>query len=176
MNRAVFLDRDGVINIGVVKDGKPFAPANVDEFRVAPGVSEALAALKAAGFLLIVTTNQPDVARGDIRREDVEAIHDYMRALLPIDDLIVCFHDDRDLCCCRKPLPGMIYAMAFKHEVQISKSYMVGDRWRDIGSGKAAGCTTILVNAFPESKRVEPDVELADLLAASRWILARTKD
>ena len=173
MNRAVFLDRDGVLNVGVVKGGKPFAPATVDEFQIAPGVKEACTALKEAGFLLIVTTNQPDVSRGAARREDVDAIHDYMRSLLPIDDLIVCFHDDKDQCACRKPLPGMIYAMAVKHEVQIPKSYMVGDRWRDIGSGKAAGCTTILVNAFPESTRIDPDVELADLLGASRWILAR---
>jgi D-glycero-D-manno-heptose 1,7-bisphosphate phosphatase len=173
MNRSVFLDRDGVINVGVVKNGKPFAPATVDEFTIAPGVAEACAALKAAGFLLIVTTNQPDVSRGAMRREDVAAIHDRLRSRLPIDDLIVCFHDDSDRCACRKPLPGMIYAMAVKHEVQIPRSYMVGDRWRDIGSGKAAGCTTILVNAFPESTRIEPDVELPDLLEASRWILER---
>jgi D-glycero-D-manno-heptose 1,7-bisphosphate phosphatase len=96
-----------------------------------------------------------------------------MRSLLPIDDLIVCFHDDKDLCACRKPLPGMIYTMAVTHEVQIQKSYMVGDRWRDIGSGKAAGCTTILVNAFPEEKRIEADIEFADLLTASKWILSR---
>jgi D-glycero-D-manno-heptose 1,7-bisphosphate phosphatase len=173
MKRAVFLDRDGVINTGVVKEGKPFAPLTVDEFEIAPGVPEALADLRAAGFLLIVTTNQPDPARGRGTRAEVDAIHAHMRSVLPLDDVFVCFHDDKDLCACRKPLPGLIYAAAVQYEVQISRSYMVGDRWRDIGSGKNAGCTTILVNAFPEEKRIEPDVELADLLAASAWIRKR---
>lgn len=171
MTRAVFLDRDGVINTGVIKDGKPFAPLTVDEFEIAPGVPQALANLKAAGFLLIVATNQPDPSRGRGTREQVDAIHAHMRCVLPLDDVFVCFHDDKDLCACRKPLPGLIYAAAVHYDVQISRSYMVGDRWRDIGSGKSAGCTTILVNAFPEQKRVEPDVELVDLLAASAWIL-----
>jgi D-glycero-D-manno-heptose 1,7-bisphosphate phosphatase len=173
MNRAVFLDRDGVINVGVVKKGKPFAPMAVEEFQIAPGVHEALAALKAAGFLLIVTTNQPDVARGQGTRAAVDAIHAHMRSVLPLDDVIVCFHDDPDLCACRKPSPGMVYAGAVKHEAQLSRSFMVGDRWRDIGCGKAAGCTTILVNAFPEPTYVAPDVELADLPAAAKWILER---
>jgi D-glycero-D-manno-heptose 1,7-bisphosphate phosphatase len=173
MNRAVFLDRDGVINVGVVRDGKPFAPLTLDEFQIAPGVPQALANLKAAGFLLIVVTNQPDISRGLGRRDQVDAIHAHMRQVLPIDDVFVCFHDDKDLCACRKPLPGLIYAAAVRHEVQIARSYMVGDRWRDIGAGKNAGCASILVNAFPEEKRIDPDVELADLLEASRWILLR---
>jgi len=173
MRRAVFLDRDGVINRGVVKAGRPFAPSTVDEFAILPGVPEALARLRAAGFLLIVTTNQPDVARGHALRTAVEAIHVRMRAELAIDDVLVCYHDDDDRCACRKPSPGMIYAAAVQHEIQPSRSFMVGDRWRDIESGQNAGCTTILVNAFPESKRARPDVELADLAAAASWILSR---
>ena len=173
MKRAVFLDRDGVINRGVVRAGKPFAPFTVDEFEILPGVAQALADLRAAGYLLIVTTNQPDIARGDGTLAGVESIHAHMRDVLPIDDVVVCYHDDVDKCACRKPKPGMIYAAAVKHEIQIGSSFMVGDRWRDIGSGRNAGCTTILVNAFPEEKRVEADIELPDLLAASRWILSR---
>jgi D-glycero-D-manno-heptose 1,7-bisphosphate phosphatase len=173
LRRAVFLDRDGVINRGVFKAGRPFAPFSLDEYEILPGVPEALAALRAAGFLLVVTTNQPDVARGLGLREQVEAIHAYIRRHLALDDIRVCYHDDRDRCACRKPHPGMIFAAAVEHEIQIAHSFMVGDRWRDIGSGKNAGCTTILVNAFPERDRIEPDIELPDLLAASRWILAR---
>jgi len=173
MKRAVFLDRDGVINRGVMKAGKPFAPFTLGEFTILPGVPEALARLRAAGFLLIVTTNQPDVARGYASRAAVEVIHAHMRAEMAVDDILVCYHDDADRCACRKPAPGMIYAAAFQHEIQPSRSFMVGDRWRDIEAGRNAGCTTILVNAFPEPKRVEPDIELADLLAASGWILSR---
>jgi D-glycero-D-manno-heptose 1,7-bisphosphate phosphatase len=171
MRRAVFLDRDGVINRGVVKEGKPFAPFTIDEFEIFPGVAEALESLRAAGFLLIVTTNQPDAARGNGSLDGVKEINAHMLKVLPIDDLFVCFHDDKDLCVCRKPKPGMIFAAAFKHEVQVSRSFMVGDRWRDIGAGKNAGCGTILVNAFPEEKRIAADIELADLPAAARWIL-----
>jgi D-glycero-D-manno-heptose 1,7-bisphosphate phosphatase len=173
MTRAVFLDRDGVINRGVLKEGQPFAPFSMAEFEILPGVPDALASLRAAGYLLIVTTNQPDVARGHASRAAVEAIHAFMREQLPLDDIRVCFHDDGDRCACRKPKPGMIYASAVEREVQLARSFMIGDRWRDIGSGKAAGCTTILVNRFPEPAQMEPDIELADLPAAARWILSR---
>ena len=171
LRRAVFLDRDGVINRGVFKAGKPFAPFSLSEYEILPGVPEALASLRAAGFLLVVTTNQPDVTRGAARREQVETIHQYIRDRLAIDDIRVCYHDDSDQCACRKPLPGMILAASVEHEIQVRRSFMVGDRWRDIGSGKNAGCTTILVNAFPEKTRIDPDVELPDLAAAARWIL-----
>lgn len=173
MTRAVFLDRDGVINRGVIKDGKPFAPFSVDEFQILPGVPEALSSLRAAGYLLIVATNQPDVARGHASRAAVEVIHAFMRRQLPVDDVRVCYHDDEDRCACRKPLPGLIYAAAVEREVQIGRSFMIGDRWRDIGAGRNAGCTTILVNAFDEPTRIEPDIELPDLPSAVRWILSK---
>jgi D-glycero-D-manno-heptose 1,7-bisphosphate phosphatase len=175
MNRAVFLDRDGVINRGVMREGKPFAPFTVEEFEILPGVPEALASLRAAGYLLIVTTNQPDVARGHGSRAASDAIIRHMRRQLPLDDVLVCYHDDRDGCACRKPKPGMIVAAAVTHGVELAKSFMIGDRWRDIGAGKSAGCWTILVNAFPDppGTRIEPDAELADLPDAARWILGR---
>ena len=114
----MFLDRDGVINRGLVKDGKPFAPFTLQEFDILPGVSEALASLHAAGYLLILTTNQPDVARGHATRAQAEAIIAHMRRQLPLDDVLVCYHDDIDGCVCRKPKPGMIIAAAVAHDVQ----------------------------------------------------------
>jgi D-glycero-D-manno-heptose 1,7-bisphosphate phosphatase len=171
LKRAVFLDRDGVINRAITKDGQPSAPFSLDEFEILPGVIDALGALRAAGFLLIVTTNQPEIARGGARREQVETIHQFMRTRLPLDDVLVCYHDDSDKCACRKPRPGMIIRAAVDHEVRLDRSFMVGDRWRDIGAGKNAGCRTILVSPFPESLRIEPDIELPDLVAAARWIL-----
>jgi len=172
LNRAVFLDRDGVLNPGVTRDGRPWAPFSLAELAILPGVPEALARLRAAGFQLIVVTNQPDVARGNATKAGVESIHGYMRQHLPLDDIFVCYHDDQDACCCRKPLPGMIYAAAFPREIVLGRSFMIGDRWRDIGAGKAAGCRTVLVNAMVEKIRIEPDIELADLPAAASWILA----
>jgi D-glycero-D-manno-heptose 1,7-bisphosphate phosphatase len=156
-----------------MRNGKATAPFRLDELQILPGVPEALAALRAAGFQLIVVTNQPDVARGHAERAHVDAIHALMRARLPLDDIRVCYHDDRDGCACRKPHPGMIYAAAVEREIQLARSFLVGDRWRDIGAGKAAGCTTILVNAFPAETRVEPDVEVRDLSAAVDWIASQ---
>jgi D-glycero-D-manno-heptose 1,7-bisphosphate phosphatase len=173
LNRAVFLDRDGVLNGLVMRNGQPTAPFSLDEVLILPGVPEALAALRAAGFQLIVVTNQPDVVRGNAEKAHVEAIHAFMRARLPLDEIRVCYHDDGDGCACRKPKPGMMYAAAVEREIELARSFLVGDRWRDIGAGKAAGCTTILVNAFPEEARTEPDVELHDLFSAVDWITSR---
>ena len=170
MTRAVFLDRDGVLNDRVLRNGQPTAPFSVDELRISRGVPEALGALRAAGFQLIVVTNQPDVVRGHAERGHVEAIHALMRVSLPLDDIRVCYHDDGDGCACRKPKPGMLYAAAVERDIQLARSFLVGDRWRDIGAGKAAGCTTILVNAFPGETKVEADVEFPDLSAAVKWI------
>ncbi len=178
MRRAVFLDRDGVLNRAVQRDGRPFVPSSLDELQILPGVDEALGRLRAAEFLLIGATNQPDVARGLVSRESVEAIHEFMRKRLPLDDMRVCYHVDADRCACRKPQPGMMFAAAVARQIQLHRSYMIGDRWRDIGAGKAAGCTTILVNAFPEetAPRIAPDIELPDLPAAAEWILQFAAD
>jgi D-glycero-D-manno-heptose 1,7-bisphosphate phosphatase len=173
LNRAVFLDRDGVLNGLVIRNGQPTAPFLLDELQIVPGVPEALTALRAAGFQLIVVTNQPDVARGHAVKADVEAINASMRACLPLDEIRVCYHDDGDRCACRKPKPGMLFAAAVEREIELARSFLVGDRWRDIGAGKAAGCTTILVNAFPGEAKVKADVEFPDLSAAVDWIASR---
>jgi D-glycero-D-manno-heptose 1,7-bisphosphate phosphatase len=174
LRRAVFLDRDGVLNRTVYRGGRLFVPSSLDELDILPGVREALSRLRAAGFLLIGATNQPDVARGLVSRASVEAIHELMRKQLPLDDIRVCFHVDADGCACRKPQPGMLFAGAVARQIQLARSFMVGDRWRDIGAGRAAGCTTILVNKTAEDDAPSspaPDIELPDLPAAADWIL-----
>ena len=173
MRRAVFLDRDGVLNRAVQRAGRPFVPSSLDELEILPGVDEALGRLRAAEFLLIGATNQPDVARGLVSRESVEAIHEFMRKRLPLDDIRVCYHLDADRCACRKPQPGMMFAAAVARQIQLASSFMIGDRWRDIGAGRAAGCRTILVNRFlgETASAIRPDIELADLPAAAEWIL-----
>lgn len=171
MNRAVFLDRDGVINRGVREDGTLYAPMSREAVELLPGVPDALDALHGAGFLLIVVTNQPDVARKTATRAEVDAVHAFLRTRLPaLDEIRTCFHDDADHCACRKPQPGMIFAAAVDHEVDLSRSFMVGDRWRDIAAGRSAGCRTIQVNAVRETIRVTPDVELPDLPSCVEWI------
>ncbi|MBI4887703.1 MAG: HAD family hydrolase [Acidobacteria bacterium] len=173
MTRAVFLDRDGVITRSLIRDGRPYAPRSLDEFEILPGVAGALTRLRDAGFLLIVVTNQPDVRKGLVARADVEAMHRRLREALPLDDLFVCYHDDRDGCACRKPSPGMLYAAAVAHEVTLGASCLVGDRWRDIEAGRRAGCTTILVDGgHHEAVASEPHARQPDLDGAASWILA----
>ena len=146
MRRAVFLDRDGVINRAVIRNGKPHPPASLEELAIIPDAGEALRVLKDLGFVLIVVTNQPDVARGVQSRDVVEAINDRLREALPIDDIFVCYHDDSAACACRKPKPGLLLAAAAKWEVRLDGSYMIGDRWKDIAAGQAAGCATVWID------------------------------
>jgi D-glycero-D-manno-heptose 1,7-bisphosphate phosphatase len=172
--RAVFLDRDGVINRPIVRDGKPYSPAGVEELEVLPGVAGALQRLKAAGYLLIVVTNQPDVARGLQSLAAVEAIHARLASMLPIDDFRACCHDDNDACVCRKPKPGLILESARAHGVDLHASVMVGDRWRDVEAGRRAACTTIFIDrGYEEQSPKHPDVIVSSLPDAVDWILSR---
>ena len=171
--RAVFLDRDGVINRSVTKDGKPYPPSSVAEVEVLQGVPDALEKLKGAGFSLVCVTNQPDVARGAQKKEIVEAIHERLIASLCIDEILVCYHDDGDRCKCRKPLPGMLLDAADRLNIDLKKSFMVGDRWRDIEAGQNAGCRTILIEYDYNEKGPSrpPDVTVGSLDQAAEWIL-----
>jgi len=171
---AVFIDRDGVINHAVVRDGKPYAPDSLEALTLCDGADEALEILRAAGFRTIVATNQPDVGAGRQTRAAVERIHDVLRSRLALDDIRVCYHTDADGCDCRKPKPGMLIAAAEEWGIDLDRSFMVGDRWRDIDAGRAAGCRTVLVgNGYEERAASGFDVRVDSLLDASRWITSR---
>lgn len=172
MRRAVFLDRDGVLNRAIVRDGRPAAPTTLDEFEIEPQASTALPALRAAGFLLIVATNQPDVARGWVRRELVEEMHRRLRAALPLDDIKVCWDLDGPGSRCYKPKPGLLLDAAREYDIDLPRSFMVGDRWRDVGAGRAAGCFTVFIDrAYREPLREAPDAVCTDLSGATAVIL-----
>ena len=172
MKRAVFLDRDGVINRAVLRNGKPYPPASLDEFEFLPGVERAILALREAGFLIIVVTNQPDVATGIQRWEVVEAMHDKLRATGLLDDIRACYHTDADDCDCRKPKPGMLIEAAREWHIDLAHSFMVGDRWRDVAAGKAAGCFTFFIDyEYKERHAENPDAVVTSLEEASRLIL-----
>jgi len=173
MRRAVFLDRDGVINASVVRDGKPYPPASLEELKIFPGVADAIRALREAGFAVVVVTNQPDVATGIQRREVVETMHSNLRNDLLIDDIRVCYHTDADNCACRKPKPGMLLEAAHDLAIDLTSSFMVGDRWRDIEAGKAAGCYTFFIDyGYLERKPRSPDVVVTSLKEAIEIILS----
>jgi D-glycero-D-manno-heptose 1,7-bisphosphate phosphatase len=144
--RAVFLDRDGVINRAVVRDGRPFPPSTLEEVEILPGTITSLGQLAQNGYVLIVITNQPDVARGTQSREIVESINKLIQSRLPVCEVFVCYHDQTDECGCRKPKPGLILQAAQKYDLDLSFSWMVGDRWKDIAAGQAAGVKTIFVD------------------------------
>ena len=171
MRIAVFLDRDGVISKAIVRDGKPYPPGCLDEFEVLPGVAEACAALRREGFFLLVVTNQPDVARGKQRREVVEAIHAALRDRVPVDDIRVCYHDDADGCECRKPRPGLLMQAAQEWQVDLARSFMVGDRWKDIEAGRGAGCRSVLIDYGYAEKKGAPDYSARSLSDAADWII-----
>ena len=170
--RAVFLDRDGVVNRAVVRDGKPFPPSSLDSFQLLPGVKRATEALRRAGFLIIVVTNQPDVATGVQQREVVDAMHRKIFAEGICDDVKACYHTDSDNCECRKPKPGMLIEAALEWQIDLRRSFMVGDRWRDVEAGKMAGCQTFFIDyKYRELCSHKPDWVVASLEEASEVIL-----
>ncbi len=173
--RAVFLDRDGVINRAIVRDGKPYPPPSLEEMEILPGTKEALDLLKSLQFLLLVVTNQPDVSRGTQTEDEVNRIHAYLAGRLPIDDFLVCFHDNRDNCQCRKPKPGLLMDGARKHKVNLADSFLIGDRWRDVDAGYLAGCQTILIDYGYRERgpSQEPAVRVHSLPEAASWIAAQ---
>jgi D-glycero-D-manno-heptose 1,7-bisphosphate phosphatase len=171
--RAVFLDRDGVLNAAFVRDGLPYPPHSVDEVEILPGVEEACTRLRGSGFDLVVVTNQPDIARGTQTLEAVRRINDALLAALPLDEIVICPHDDADGCDCRKPKPGMLEAAAQRRGIDLAASFMVGDRWRDVEAGIRAGCRTLLIDRGYYERSVQPDVSVADLGEAAVWILQR---
>ena len=178
MTRAVFLDRDGVINRAIERDGFPYAPVSLGEFQIYPEVPGACVRLKAAGFLLLVATNQPDVGRGEVKQEVVEAIHAEMCRELPIDRVEVCYDSGRGPVESefRKPKPGMLLRAAADLKIDLEQSWMIGDRWRDIDCGHAAGCKTVLIDRhYAEKLHEPPDFSAGNLAEAADIILRESK-
>ena len=169
----MFLDRDGVLNASIVRQGKPYPPDLLEDLTILPGVEEALLDLRAAGFLNIVVTNQPDVGTGKQRIEVVEMMHRRLRQELALDDVKVCYHTDLEKCDCRKPNPGMLLEAAKDHDIDLARSFFVGDRWRDVSAGQAAGCGCFFVDyEYQEQRPKMPYVTVRSLSEAAAVILS----
>jgi len=174
--RAVFLDRDGVLNRATVRKGKPYPPSSLEELEILPGVSAACRDLHRAGFLLIMVTNQPDVTRGTQTRAVVEAINQVLSDRLSLDDIKVCYHDTSDNCLCRKPEPGLLLEAAEEWKIDLPGSFLVGDRWKDIEAGRRAGCRNIFLDyEYSEVKPEGFDKRVSSLGDAADWILEKTR-
>ncbi|MCR9070705.1 MAG: HAD family hydrolase [Alphaproteobacteria bacterium] len=172
--KAVFLDRDGVLVRTDVRDGKPYAALTMDAFEILPEAPAAVRSLKAAGYVTVLVTNQPELARGNIDWTTMDAMHTALASAVPLDDIQICPHDSDAGCACRKPAPGMLLNAARDLDLALGDSYMVGDRWRDVGAGRSAGCTTILIErGYIESERETADFNAADVAEAARLILSR---
>jgi len=173
---AAFLDRDGVLNAAHVRNGRPHPPASVAELRILPGVAEACRRLRAEGFLLLVATNQPDIARGNADALEVARINDVLVDQLALDAILVCPHDDADGCACRKPRPGLLLDAADRWGVDLSRSTMVGDRWRDIEAGEAAGVSTVFLDrGYDERRPTTYGQRTTELIHALPYILERAE-
>lgn len=177
-HRAVFLDRDGVLNEPIVRNGKPYPPSSIRDVVIVADAAVSLQRLKQKGFLLLVVTNQPDVRRGTASKEQVEQIHGLLASRLTLDGFFVCYHDDRDACHCRKPKPGLILQAAAEYDIDVTDSFLVGDRWRDIEAGAAAGCRTIFIDRGYDERNPKSvaDVSVFSLSEAVDWILEQTTD
>jgi D-glycero-D-manno-heptose 1,7-bisphosphate phosphatase len=172
MNRAVFLDRDGVLNRSVLIDAVPKPPTRIEEVEILEGVLEAIRIFKDFDLLPVVITNQPDIARGKLTVEEVRSINDYIGLLTHIDFFYTCIHDDIDFCSCRKPLPGLIHQAASDLDIDVYESFLVGDRWRDIEAGQAAGCTNFFIDySYPERLPRAPFTRVKSLLEVAQIIV-----
>ncbi len=159
---AFFLDRDGVLNESVIKNGKPYPPDSINDLIIPKKLKKNLLKLRKLNFLLIMITNQPDVARGTRKKNDVDEINNYLKNYLNLDDVYCCYHDDLDDCICRKPKDGMIKMAKKKWNINLSKSFLVGDRWKDIKCGINAGVKTFLIEKKYDEQRIEPDFSVSN--------------
>ena len=172
--RAVFLDRDGVLNRNILRGGKATSPRTMDEVEITRGAENACNTLRAAGYLLVMVTNQPEIARGIQNPQTLGEINRWLCEQLRIHSVKVCPHDDQDDCACRKPKPGMILDAAKELKIDLQQSFLVGDRWRDVEAGRRAGCRTVLIACgSEETVELNPDFTAASLAEASEWILGQ---
>jgi len=171
MNTAIFLDRDGVINQPILRNGlnKPIAPWSMDEFKLCEGIKNPLKQLANNKYRLFVVTNQPDISKEIIDASLVEKMNEIIRDTLPVDEIAYCPHEDYHECNCRKPKPGMILELSDKWNIDLEKSFMIGDGWKDIQAGESAGCKTILLDK-DYNKGVNADFHVRSLIEAVKII------
>lgn len=164
MKKAIFWDRDGVLNLCEVREGKPYAPRRVEDFEVFPEAVDVLTELKKKGFFQVVVTNQPDVGNGFVQQEVVGKMHQRLREALPVDDVKVCYASQKEGSPMRKPSPGMLLQTATEYGIDLKESFMVGDRWSDVEAGKSAGCKTIFLDrGYGEKRPKNPDFVVQSL-------------
>lgn len=147
MKLGIFIERDGVLNRVRVERQHQVTPLTLDEYHVNVEVRGLLQKLKDAGFVLIVTTNQPGLSRGYQSRRELDLMHERLRCSLPVDDILVCAHDEADYCPCRKPKPGLLIEGTFKWQLDLARSFVISNKWQDAEAARMAGCTSLLIQS-----------------------------
>ncbi len=167
---AVFLERDGILNMALVENQQPRSPLTLEQFRVNEDAIEPVRELKAAGFLIIATTNQPGLTRGDQSRRELDLMHTILKRHFPIEDVVLCPHDESDHCPCRKPKAGLLLESAFKWHIDLDRSFVISDKWQDARAAHVAGCTSLMIES-PWIGSDHHDFTVGDLKAAVSRIL-----
>ncbi len=174
VKQGVFIERDGILNQVRVERQQQISPLTLEEFKVSEAAVASIKKLKDAGLLLIVTTNQPGLSRGYQSRRELDRIHDALRRALPVDDILLCPHDQSDHCSCRKPKPGLLLEAGFKWKIDLDRSFVISDKWQDAEAARSAGCTSLLLQS-PWVGAVHRDFVLPDLPAVVTKILQLQK-
>jgi D-glycero-D-manno-heptose 1,7-bisphosphate phosphatase len=173
MNKAIFLDRDGIINKAIIKDDKAYSPRRFSEFEFNTRIAEQVEKIKSAGYFVIVVTNQPDITRGKMDIAELNKMTETIHSKLLVDEILICRHDDSDNCICRKPKPGMLFDAAKRYNIDLTASFLIGDGWRDMEAAKNAGCKGILIDAYYNNgvdcfKRVKDMNKAIDVILNNR--------
>jgi D-glycero-D-manno-heptose 1,7-bisphosphate phosphatase len=174
VKQGVFIERDGILNHVRVERQQQITPLTLEEFKVNEEAAPLIKKLKEAGLLLIVTTNQPGLSRGSQSRRELDRIHEALRRALPVDDILLCPHDQSDHCSCRKPKPGLLVEAGFKWKLDMDRSFVISDKWQDAEAARCAGCTSLLLQS-PWVGAVHRDFVLPDLGAVVSKILQLQK-
>lgn len=163
-----------MLNRLVKRNGRSGSPLRLEEFALLPGAEAAVAALKQAGLLVIVVTNQPEVARRQLAPTELERMHAELRRSVPVDAIYTCPHEDADGCLCRKPKPGLLLRARDDWQINLAESYLVGDGRKDIEAGHAAGCVTFFIGSGSvDASASGTRFVVTDLPTAARLIAAR---
>jgi D-glycero-D-manno-heptose 1,7-bisphosphate phosphatase len=169
-HRAIFLDRDGVLVRAAPREDYAHGPLTLEEFSLMPDVVEPVERMRRGGFLTVLATNQPGVARRLVSWETLNEMHRILRSSIPLDYIEICPHQDADQCACRKPKPGMLLDSAGRLGIDLPHSYFIGDTGRDVGAALAAGVTPILID-WPYNRDLRVQHRVKDLAEAADLIV-----
>jgi D-glycero-D-manno-heptose 1,7-bisphosphate phosphatase len=169
MRAAVFVERDGILNCDGVEGRQPTPPLSLEQMQPKTDAIEPLRQLKASGFLLIATTNQPAISRGELSRHEMDRMHDVLRRMFALDDILVCPHDADDFCPCRKPKPGLLTEAAFKWHLNLEQCFVISNKWQDAEAAMNAGCTSLLIPS-PWIGKGHHDIVLPSLADSAKKI------